>query len=154
MNARFAPLLPRYPPQTPESPPNTNETSTEWKLITWHDKSAYSSSIPGSIVSFDFKGTNIGVFSYQTNGIGNDGAKNDEDPGRAICWIEPEVESKKMSANGVEVVVQKSMLGVNEVTIDGYTASVFNNVIFTMVGEGLSEGSQYVSTSVILIFVG
>ncbi|KAI5475802.1 capsular related protein, Esterase, SGNH hydrolase-type domain containing [Pseudohyphozyma bogoriensis] len=62
-----------------------SRTIGSWRMEEWNGKSALASSEVGARISFEFKGTRIGIFVWQTNGKGNK-----EQPGTAVCWLDEE----------------------------------------------------------------
>ncbi|BGP41615.1 hypothetical protein JCM10449v2_005606 [Rhodotorula kratochvilovae] len=95
---RPVPLVPVTPmcqsTMCPLSPLQVLSHSPTFKLITWNDKHAWTSSSPGSQIRLKFRGTKLGIFVYATNGRGADESSADEAvrrveaPGSALCWIE------------------------------------------------------------------
>jgi len=88
----------------------------------WNNKKTLTSFTVGSTVAFDFVGTRIGIFVWNTNG-----KKNVIKPGRALCWVDED------KAHGT--------------VVDAYTPSEFSSGGFTSIQEGLVDGKQCVCFS-------
>ncbi|GAA6054711.1 hypothetical protein JCM3770_000043 [Rhodotorula araucariae] len=95
---RPVPLIPVTPlcqsTMSKVAPLNILSHSPTFKLVSWNDKHAWTSSLPGSQIRLKFEGTKLGLFVYATNGRGTDERSEDEAvrrveaPGSALCWIE------------------------------------------------------------------
>lgn len=55
----------------------------DWHIEKWNDKAAWEGSLPGTSATFEFEGTSVGAFIWETNGKGY---KNE--PGIAIFYID------------------------------------------------------------------
>lgn len=65
-------------------------TAPSWTRVDWNGKAAYHSNEVGSRVSFAFNGNKIGMFVYQSSGVGHA-----EKPGKMACWIDEPVEGQQ-----------------------------------------------------------
>ncbi|TNY20771.1 hypothetical protein DMC30DRAFT_416657 [Rhodotorula diobovata] len=103
------PLVPVTPmcqsTMCPLSPLRVLSHSPTFELVTWNDKHAWTSSTPGAQIRMSFRGTQVGLFIYASNGRSPNETSSDlavrrvEAPGQALCWIEePDMSEEEWAA--------------------------------------------------------
>ncbi|GAA5969584.1 hypothetical protein JCM8115_003082 [Rhodotorula mucilaginosa] len=71
--------------------------SKSFRVETWHDKSAWTATLPGAQIRLRFTGSWVGLFVYVTNGNSAEEQSSDSSvrrrtaPGTANCWLEDPV---------------------------------------------------------------
>ncbi|KAM0786130.1 hypothetical protein ACM66B_006939 [Microbotryomycetes sp. NB124-2] len=67
-----------------------HKLGSKWQKIEWNDKQAYQSSSVGSRITFEWSGTQVGLFVWTSNGAGAM-----IKPGRAWCFVDKDFSSGK-----------------------------------------------------------
>lgn len=138
----------------PLSPLRVLSHSPTFELVTWNDKHAWTSSTPGAQIRMSFRGTQVGLFIYASNGRSSNETSSDlavrrvEAPGQALCWIEePDMSEEEWAAKyGGDVEDPKDApAAAQSWIVDTYAPNkAAPQPEFMEVAQGLDPGEQCV----------
>lgn len=138
----------------PLSPLRVLSHSPTFELVTWNDKHAWTSSTPGAQIRMSFRGTQVGLFIYASNGRNPNETSSDlavrrvEAPGQALCWIEePDMSEEEWAAKyGGDVEDPKDApAAAQSWIVDTYAPNkAAPQPEFMEVAQGLDPGEQCV----------